>query len=344
MKGYRVPSELERVHRVARKSKEERFTSLLHHVTLDRLRQSYLGLSKKASAGIDGETWHSYGENLEDNLQALLERVHRGGYRARASRRVYIPKTDGRLRPLGIASLEDKVLQRAVVEVMNAIYEADFKGFSYGFRPGRSQHNALDAVFLGITTKKVNWILDADIRGFFDAVNHDWLIKFVEHRIADKRMVRLIQKWLNAGVMEDGGWSATNKGTPQGATISPLLANIYLHYVLDLWSEQWRNRHARGDVFIVRYADDFVVGFQYQDDAVRFHTELSQRLGEFMLELHPEKTRLIEFGRYSGQNRRRRGEGKPETFDFLGLTHISGVSRKGDYQLKRHTSRNFDAR
>ncbi len=339
MKGYRVPSELERVHQVARKKRKERFSALLHHVTFARLRNAFERLSKKAAPGVDGVTWQAYGEELEANLQDLLERLHRGAYRARPSRRVYIPKADGRRRPLGIASLEDKVLQRAVVEVMNAIYEADFKGFSYGFRPGRSQHNALDAVYMGLTRKKVNWVLDADIRGFFDTVDQSWLIEFVEHRIADARIVRLIRKWLSAGVLEDGRWSRSKEGTPQGATISPLLGNIYLHYVLDLWADQWRRKHARGDVIIVRYADDFVVGFQYQDDAVRFHAELAQRLGKFSLELHPDKTRLFEFGRFASRDRRSRGEGKPQTFDFLGFTHLCGQSRRGRFQVVRLTSR-----
>lgn len=339
MKGYRVPPELERVHQVARKNRKERFTALLHHVTAERLKGSFEKLSKKASAGVDGVTWQAYSENLDGNIQDLLSRLHRGAYRAKPSRRVHIPKADGRLRPLGIASLEDKIVQRAVVEVLNAIYEVDFLGYSYGFRPGRSQHDALDAVSVGLTSCKVNWVLDADIRGFFDAIDHGWLLKFVEHRIADKRILRLIRKWLNAGVMEDKRWMVSEEGTPQGATISPLLANIYLHYVLDLWVQQWRKRYARGELIVVRYADDFVVGFQYRDDAERFGRELAQRLRTFSLELHPEKTRLIEFGRYARENRLRRGDGKPETFDFLGFTHISGVSRAGKFQVKRQTSR-----
>ena len=284
-------------------------------------------------------TWHAYGEDLEVNLQQLLDRVHRGVYRAKASRRVFIAKTDGRQRPLGVASLEDKVLQSAVVSVLNAVYESDFMGFSYGFRPGRSQHNALDAVAVGIYIKKVNWVLDADIRGFFDAIDHECLLRFVEHRIGDKRILRLIRKWLSAGVMEDGRWHASTTGTPQGATASPLLANIYLHYVFDLWAHQWRSRQARGDMIIVRYADDIVVGFQHREEAERFWQDMAQRLSEFALELHPDKTRLLQFGRYAAQNRIRKGLGKPETFDFLGFTHICGKSRAGQYQIKRQTSR-----
>ncbi len=288
---------------------------------------------------MDGVTWQQYEENLEDNLQALHERLHRGAYRAKPSRRVYIPKSDGRLRPLGIASLEDKVVQRSVVEVLNAIYEVDFLGFSYGFRPGRSPHDALDALAYGIKRKKVNWVLDADIRGFFDAIDHGWMKTFVEHRIADKRILRLIQKWLSAGVMEDGKRIRSVDGTPQGATVSPLLANVYLHYVLDLWVQQWRKRHASGEVIIVRFADDFAVGFEYQSDAREFLSNLRERLAKFSLELHPDKTRLIEFGRFAAKNRRDRGQGKPETFDFLGFTHICGRNRKGGFLLSRKTVR-----
>jgi len=339
MKGYRVTRELARVHEAARKDRKNRFTALLHHVTLESLQRAYSSLSKKAATGVDGVTWHAYGENLESNLQDLLDRVHRGAYRAKPSRRVFIAKSDGRQRPLGIASLEDKVLQSAVMSVMNAVYEADFMGFSYGFRPGRSQHNALDAVALGVSIKRVKWVLDADIRGFFDAMNHEWLLRFVEHRIGDKRVLRLIRKWLRAGVMEDGKWRASAEGVPQGATISPLLANIYLHYVLDLWVHQWRSRKARGDMVVVRYADDFVVGFQHREEAERFQKELAQRLSEFSLELHPDKTRLLEFGRYAAQNRAKRGEGKPETFDFLGFTHICSRTKNGRYLVKRKTSR-----
>ena len=281
--------------------------------------------------GVDGVTWGEYGQDLEVRLADLHARVQRGTYRAKASRRVYIPKPDGRQRPLGIASLEDKIVQRAVVEVLNAIYEADFLGFSYGFRPGRSQHQGLDALATATMRKKVNWVLDADIRGFFDAIDHGWMVKFVEHRVADKRVLRLIQKWLAAGILEDGEWSRTNAGTPQGATVSPLLANVYLHYVLDLWVQQWRKRVARGEVIIVRYADDFVMGFQHEVDAVRFRADLQKRLEQFGLEAHPDKTRLLRFGRFAERDRRERGEGRPETFDFLGLRTSAGRRRVGRF-------------
>ena len=304
-------SALERVRRVARKDKGARFTALLHHVDLSRLWAAYAAISPKAAPGVDQVTWAAYGQNLRGNLEDLLRRVHSGAYRASPSRRVYIPKPDGRQRPLGIATLEDKIVQRAVVEVLNAIYEEDFLGFSYGFRPGRKPHDALDALAVGIEKRKVNWILDADIRGFYDAIDHEWLRRFVEHRIADKRVLRLIQKWLNAGVVEDGSWSASEEGAPQGASASPLLANVYLHYVFDLWARHWRNRQAHGDVIIVRFADDIVAGFQHRSDAERFHADLVERFARFCLELNAEKTRLVEFGRFAAENRRRRGLGRP---------------------------------
>ena len=332
-----VLNALERVREVARKDRKARFTALLHHITIDRLRDAYLGLKRRAAAGVDGVTWQRYGEGLEDNLRDLHARLHRGAYRAKPSRRAYIPKADGRQRPLGIAAVEDKVVQAAVVEVMNAIYEVDFLGFSYGFRPGRNQHQALDALAVGLLRKKVSWVLDADIRGFFDAIDHGWLMKFVEHRIADQRVLRLIRKWLNAGVLEDGKWTESSLGTPQGATISPLLANLYLFYVLDLWVHEWRKKHAHGDVVIVRYADDFVVGFQHRNDAEAFLGALRERMQKFGLELHPEKTRLIEFGRFAAQARAKRGLPKPDTFSFLGFTHICGKSRAGKFLLLRHT-------
>jgi len=330
-------SALDRVRRVAERDKEARFTALLHHVDVDRLRAAYWAIRPKAAPGVDGVTWGDYGRDLEANLRDLHERVHRGAYRAKPSRRVFIPKADGRQRPLGIAALEDKILQRAVVEVLNAVYEHDFLGFSYGFRPGRSQHDALDALAVGIEKRKVNWILDADIRGFYDAIDHGWMRKFVEHRIADKRILRLIQKWLNAGVVEDGAWSASEEGAPQGASASPLLANVYLHYVFDLWAQQWRKRYACGDMVIVRFADDVIVGFQHRSDAERFHADLVQRFAEFCLELNAEKTRLIEFGRFAAENRRRQGLGRPETFSFLGFTHMCGRTRAGGFALRRQT-------
>ena len=319
-------SGLDRVRRVAKGDGKVRFTALLHHVTVDLLRSSYDKLKKGAAPGVDGVTWREYGRDLEARLRDLHGRIHRGAYQARPSRRVWIPKADGRQRPLGIAALEDKVVQQAVGTVLNHIWEEDFLGFSYGFRPGRSQHDALDALYVGITRRKVNWVLDIDIRAFFDRIEHSWMLKFVEHRIGDRRIVRLIQKWLKAGVMEQGRWIETEKGTPQGSVISPILANLYLHYVLDLWVNQWRRKKAVGDVSIVRYADDAVLGFQYRDEAERFLKELGERLGKFGLELHPEKTRLIEFGRYAAKRRKEHGERRPETFNFLGLTHICGTN------------------
>jgi RNA-directed DNA polymerase len=323
---------------VAATDKEARFTALLHHVDVDRLRVAYFALRPKAAPGVDGVTWADYGLDLEANLRDLHARVHRGAYRAKPSRRVFIPKPDGRLRPLGIAALEDKILQRAVVEVLNAIYETDFLGFSYGFRPGRSPHRALDALAAGIVGKNVNWVLDADFSDYFSSLDHQWLLKFLEHRIADKRVLRLIQKWLAAGVIEDGAWTAFEDGVPQGASASPLLGNVFAHYVLDLWAHQWRTRDAHGDVVIVRFADDFVVGFEHREDAERFLIDLRGRLSKFGLELNAEKTRLIEFGRDAARDRAARGLGKPETFRFLGFTHMCGKTRKTKrFKLLRHT-------
>ena len=332
------PSGLDRVRQVAKRDGKTRFTALLHHVTIDLLRDSYQSLKKRAAPGVDGVTWEEYGRDLEGRIQDLHRRIHRGAYQARPSRRVYIPKADGRQRPLGIAALEDKVVQHAVGTVLNQIWEEDFKGFSYGFRPGRSQHDALDALYVGITRKRVSWVLDLDIRAFYDKIDHAWMVKFVEHRIGDGRIVRLIQKWLTAGVMEQGRWIETEEGTPQGAVISPILANLYLHYVLDLWANQWRQKKARGDVIIVRYADDAVLGFQHRDEAEQFLAELRERLGKFGLELHPEKTRLIEFGRYAAARRKEHGLGRPETFNFLGFTHYCGTNRKtGRFEIFRKT-------
>jgi RNA-directed DNA polymerase len=328
---------LDRVREVARRDKDARFTALLHHVDFARLWAAYWAIRPTAAPGVDGVTWSTYGQNLEVNLRDLHARVHAGRYRARPSRRAYIPKADGRQRPLGIAALEDKVLQRAVVEVLNAIYEVDFLGFSYGFRPGRSPHDALDALAVGFKQKKVNWVLDADIRDFFTSLDHGWLERFLEHRIADRRILRLIQKWLSAGVIEDGNWSETPEGAPQGASVSPLLANVYLHYVFDRWARQWRRRRARGDVIFVRFADDFVAGFEHQGDAKQFLRDLRQRFAKFSLELHPDKTRLIEFGRFAAERRAARGLGKPETFDFLGFTHICAKTKTERFMLKRIT-------
>ena len=336
-----LPSALERIRHAARSDRKMRFTALLHHVyNLDTLREAYFRLKRDAAPGVDGQTWKAYGEALEENLRDLSARLKRGAYRAKPVRRVYIAKADGRQRPLGVPVLEDKLVQRATVEVLNAIYETDFLGFSYGFRPGRSQHNALDALYTGLLTRKVNWVLDVDIRGFFDAIDHGWLVKFVEHRIADRRVVRLTQKWLKAGVLEDGTRTRSEEGTPQGGSASPLLANIYLHYVFDLWVQQWRTTQARGDVIVVRYADDAIVGFQHKSEAEQFLADLRERFRKFHLELHPDKTRLVEFGPFAAKNRRRGGRGKPETFDFLGFTHICGKKRSnGMYTVLRQTMR-----
>ena len=337
----RLQRALARVRQVAKRNKETRFTTLWHHVyDVGRLREAYFGLARLASPGVDGETWEAYGEDLEGNLADLSERLKRGAYRAKPVRRVYIPKADGRQRPIGVPTLEDKVVQRAAAEVMGAVYEADFLGFSYGFRPGRSQHDALDAVYVGITERKVNGVLDVDIRGFFDAIDHGWLLKFNGHRIADKRVQRHVKKWLNAGILEDGKRIRAERGSPQGGSISPLLANIYLHYVLDLWAHRWRRTQADGEVIIVRYADDVIFGFQHEAEARRFLDELRGRLRKFGLELNTDKTRLLEFGRFAAQKRRQRGVGKPETFDFLGFTHICGKTRtRKRFTLLRHTMR-----
>ena len=338
--GSGVSSGLGRVREVAVRDKEARFTARLHHVTVSRLRWAYWAISPKAAPGVDGVTWAAYGQDLDVHLQDLHERVQQGRYRASPSRRAYIPKADGRQRPLGIATLEDKIVQRAVVEVLTAIYEVDFLGFSYGFRPRRGPHQALDALATGIMTKKVNWVLDADIRDFFGQLDRDWLREFLGHRIADKRVLRLVDKWLAAGVIEDGTWTESGKGSPQGASASPLLANVYLHYVLDLWAGWWRKQHAHGDVIIVRFADDFIVGFEHREDAEQFLAGLSGRFAKFGLELHPDKTRLVEFGRRAARDRAARGEGKPETFAFLGFTHICANSRRGRFWVRRKTSAN----
>ena len=335
-----MKSGLERVREAARRNEELRFTALMHHIyDTDRLREAYYELNRKSASGVDGVTWKAYGEGLDEKLQDLAQRLKRGAYRASPVKRATISKQNGGERHLGVPTLEDKIVQRATVEVLNEIYEVDFLGFSYGFRPGRGQHDALDALAVGMHDKKVRWVLDADIRGFFDTLDHGWLIKFIEHRIGDRRVVRLVKKWLKAGILADGEHLEQVEGTVQGGSISPLLANIYLHYVLDLWAHQWRGRHARGEMIIVRYADDFVVGFGRREDGERFHKELGQRLAEFGLELHPEKTRLFEFGRFAASNRASRGEGKGESFTFLGLRHVYGKSRRGKAMLIRRTSR-----
>src|SRR4029453_10365484 len=335
-----APSALERVRQVAKGDKQVRFTTLLHHVyNVDHLRAAYFALKRDAAPGIDAGTWENYGQALEENLADLSGRLKRGAYRAKPVKRTYIAKADGRQRPLGIPTLEDKLVQRTTVEVLNAIYETDFLGFSYGFRPGRSPHHALDALYAGLLTRKVNWVLDLDIRGFFEAIDRGWLGQFVEHRIADQRVVRLIQKWLNAGVLEDGTRTWRERGPPQGGSVSPLLANVYLHYAFDLWAHRWRKTQAHGDVIVVRYADDVIAGFQSRADAERFLAELRERFAKFGLELHPEKTRLLEFGPFAADNRQRAGKGKPETFNFLGFTHICGKKRNGRFTVVRQTIR-----
>jgi group II intron reverse transcriptase/maturase len=339
MRAYDMQTALDGIRQTARGRPGAKFTTLMNHIYQpERLEAAYFALKRNAAAGVDGQTWASYGQDLQANLLDLSDRLGRGGYRPQPVKRAYIDKADGSKRPLGVPALEDKIVQRATVEVLNAIYEQDFLGFSYGFRPGRSAHNALDAVAVGVQIKRVNWILDADISKFFDTIEHDWLMKFIEHRVADARVVRLIKKWLHAGVLEDGQVTRSEQGTVQGGSISPLLANIYLHYALDLWGNQWRGRHARGDMVIVRYADDWVAGFERRQDAERFAREVTQRLQGFGLTLNATKTRLIEFGRFARDNRKRRGQGKPETFDFLGFTHCCGTTRNGKFMVLRLTS------
>ena len=333
-----LPNAMERVRQAAKTDKKMQFTTLWHHVyNIESLREAYFSLKRNAAPGIDGETWRHYGEGLDENLRHLADELKRGAYKAKPVRRSYIPKSKGGKRPLGVPSLEDKIVQRAAAEVLNAIYETAFIGFSYGFRPGRNPHHALNALYAGIMTRKVNWVFEADICGYFDAIDHKWMQEFMEHKIADKRVLRHINKWLNAGVLEDGVRKQSEEGVPQGGSISPILANVYMHYVFDLWADQWRRKHSHGDMIIVRYCDDFVVGFQYKDDAEQFWRELIERFGEFNLKLHEDKTRLIEFGRFAAENRKRNGEKKPETFDFLGFTHICGKTRKGYFIIFLHT-------
>jgi RNA-directed DNA polymerase len=334
--GERVSQGLHGVRQKARENKQERFTALLHHVTPQLLQESFYALKRKAAPGVDGVTWQEYETGLAERLTDLHGRVHRGAYRAQPSRRIYILKANGKQRPLGIAALEDKVVQHAVVTVLNAIYEEDFRGFSYGFRPGRSQHVALDALYVALKRKKVGWVLDIDIKGFFDNLDKELLVKMIEQRMADPRILRLIRKWLNAGIIEDGQWSETETGTPQGAVASPLLSNVYLHYVLDQWTDQWR-QSARGNVTIVRYADDAIIGFQHENEARQYLQDLRERLSEFGLELNEDKTRLIQFGRFARLNREERGQGKPETFTFLGFQHICAKNSLGRFEVRRIT-------
>jgi group II intron reverse transcriptase/maturase len=333
-----VEHALERIRKAVRGDRKKRLTTLWHHVYSEAtLREAYRRLNPGSSPGVDGQTWQDYGEGLQGRIRELSARLKRMGHRPQAVLRRYISKENGKERPIGMPVLEDKIVERALVMVLETIYEEEFVNFSYGFRPGRNQHQALDALYMGIVARKINWVLDADLSGYFDTIDHDWLIRMLEHRIADKRVVRYIIRCLKAGVVEEGYWREQMRGTPQGGCISPLLANIFLHYVLDCWVKKWRKVQARGDLIVVRYADDFVIGFQYRDEALRFRQELEERLTKFGLRLNEEKTRLIEFGRFAAPDRRGRGEGKPETFDFLGFTHICGKDRKGRFQLKRKT-------
>ena len=332
-----VPPAADRIRQAAERNPKERMTALLHHITPEALEAAFYALRKDAAAGVDGTMWREYEEGLEGRLLDLHGRVHAGTYRALPVRRAEIPKPDGGTRPLGIAALEDKIVQKAVVDViLTPIYEVEFLGFSYGFRPGRGAHDALDALAYGIERRKVSWIVDADIRKYFDTIPRDWMIRFLEHRIGDRRVIRLIRKWLNAGVMDDGSWVDTGEGTPQGAIVSPVLANVFLHYALDLWfHRKWRPDTPGGEAIIIRYADDVVVGFQYERDARRYLRDVRGRLAQFGLALHPEKTRIVEFGRFAEANRRTRGEGRPETFDFLGFTHFCTRTRRGRFRLGR---------
>ena len=335
--GKKVSRGLIGIREAAERDRQLKFTALVHHITESRLADSFRGLRRDAAPGVDGVTWEQYQQGLDGRLADLHSRIHRGSYRAQPSKRSHIAKEDGQMRPLGISALEDKIVQQALSEVLNQIYEVDFVGFSYGFRPGRSQHQALDALWVALVEKPVNWVLDMDIKGFFDHIQHDWLLRFVEHRVADKRVQRLIKKWLRAGISDEGQWEPLKEGTPQGAVISPLLSNIYLHYAFDLWAHRWRQHEVQGTVVIVRYADDIIMGFEHKAEAEQFRRELEVRLSKFGLQLHPDKTRLIEFGRFAAHNRRRRGKGKPETFDFLGFTHICGLDRGGKYTVRRKT-------
>jgi group II intron reverse transcriptase/maturase len=331
---------MERIRQAVRRDKKAKLTALYHHVyNEEHLREAYRGLNPKAAAGVDQETWADYGQDLERNIQDLSERLRRNAYRAKPVRRIYIPKPDGRERPLGVPVLEDKIVQKVTAEIFTAIWEEEFMGFSYGFRAGRSAHQALDALAVGLERSSVRWVLDADIRGFYDTISHEWLVKFIEHRIGDRRIVNLIKRWLKAGIMEAGEWIQSEEGTPQGGLISPILANIYLHYAFDLWIHQWRRQPGREEVIVVRYADDIVIGFGKRTEAQQFQRELTERMKQFELALNEDKTRLIEFGRYAEINRAGRRQGKPETFDFLGFTHICTKNKRGNFTVLRRTKR-----
>ena len=310
---------LARVRQRAEADKTCRFNNLFHFLKADLLRTSFYELKRNAAAGMDGVTWHEYERKLEERLPELERELHIGSYRATPAKRGYITKDDGRQRPLGIQAIEDKVVQQACVNILNEVFEPTFCGFSYGSRPGRSQHDALDALHEGIIRLKINWILDCDIEGFFDNLSHEHLLSFIEERVTDKRMLRLIRKWLRVGWVEDGKRHPGTIGTPQGSVISPLLANIFLNKVMDKWASEWRRAEVKGDVIIVRYVDDAVFGFQYEADGRAFLKALRERVAAYELTLHPTKTRLVEFGRFAASNRRERGKGKPETFEFLRL-------------------------
>jgi len=329
---------LHRIRKTAKENRTLRFNNLLHHITPVLLKNAYDNLNKKAARGVDGETWQSYGQGLTGKLQSLHVKIHTGRYKPQPSKRIWLLKPDGRQRPIGIAVVEDKIVQQALVWVIQSIYEEDFLGFSYGFRPKRHQHKALDALFVALTEKRVNWVIDADIKGFFDNIDHSWMMKFLEHRISDKRILSLVEKMLKAGVSDEGKWSASEMGSAQGSVLSPLLANIYLFYALDLWINKWRKQEACGEIYIVRYADDFVICCEYQHEANRLLNKLNERLNQFNLTLHEEKTRLLEFGKHAIKNRVKQGKGKPETFTFLGFTHVcSKLLSNGRYSVKRLT-------
>lgn len=334
-----LPAKLALVNEAARRSRQTRFTALLHHVDDEALLRAFRRQRRAASAGVDGVTVADYEQNLDANIRDLCDRVHAGRYRPQPVRRTTIPKADGGQRPLGIPTLEDKIVQGAVAEMLSAIYEVDFLGFSYGFRPGRNPHQALDSLQTALMKERINWVLDADIRSFFDSVDHEWMLRMLAHRVADPRVLRLVRQWLRAGVIDGGTWQANDEGTPQGAGISPLLSNIFLHYVLDLWAHKWRRQEARGRVIVVRYADDFVMGFEHENDARRMMAALKERLAGFRLALHEDKTRLLMFGRFAAERRAERKLGRPETFDFLGFTHHCDKTLNGRFIVRRKTQR-----
>jgi len=333
-------TDLTRISEKARKEPELVFTSLYHHISdVDNLRACYESLDAKKAPGVDGVTKAEYGRNLEENLRNLSAQLKRMGYRPGPKRRSYIPKEgNAKGRPLGVSNLEDKIVEAVVKRTLEPIYEAVFEDSSYGYRPGRNQHTCLDALGRTIQQKRISHIVEADLRSFFDKVNHMWMIKFLRHRIGDERVIRLIIRMLKSGMMEDGLVHATEEGTPQGSILSPLLSNVYLHYVLDLWFSHRVRKQCRGQAYYFRFADDFVACFQYKSDATNFLQKLDERVQEFALKLAEDKTRCIEFGRFARENARKRGE-KPKEFTFLGFTHYCGKTEKGYFKVKRRTSR-----